>query len=168
VGTRRCGRVAMAKLVLVGMAGFMLGMFGGAACGLHAQPATQTAEVPEETRSLAEQFNLEPRELHAATVTVGTDAPTYLRAEGLLPQPRDWIDRLLECLAWYESRGVASAVNRRSGASGWLQFLPSTFRQTPPGRAGASIFDVAAQRAAGRWMINQGRLREWVTWRLCA
>jgi hypothetical protein len=153
----------------MGMAGFMLGMFGGAACGLHAQPQAGTP-IPVETTALAERFGLDVRELHAATVTVGTDAPTYLRFEGLLAQPtvKDWIDRLLECLAWHESRGVASAVNRSSGASGWLQFLPSTFRQTPPGRAGASIFDVVAQREAGRWMINQGRLREWVTWRLCA
>src|SRR5262245_25731878 len=84
------------------------------------------------------------------------------------PEPRDATDRLIDCLAWHESRGFAGAYHRRSGASGLLQFLPSRWRTTPQGRAGLSVFGPAAARAAARWMINQGRLREWSTWRLCA
>jgi len=75
--------------------------------------------------------------------------------------PRDSIDLRLECIAWGESRNNPLAFNRISGASGLLQFLPSTWRSTPQGRAGMSIWDAVAQWAAGRWMINQGRVREW-------
>lgn len=78
------------------------------------------------------------------------------------------VDRLVDCLAWHESRGFAGAYNRRSGASGLLQFLPSTFATTPQGKAGLSVFDPAAARAAAKWMIGQGRLHEWSTWRMCA
>jgi len=74
---------------------------------------------------------------------------------------RDAIDRRLDCIAHFESRNDPLARNRSSGASGLLQFLPSTWRTTPQGRAGLSIWDAAAQRAAGRYMINAGRIREW-------
>lgn len=78
------------------------------------------------------------------------------------------LERLIDCLAWAESRNTPSARNPRSGASGLLQFMPGTFASTPQGKAGLSIWDPVAQRAAARWMIGQGRLREWTTWRQCA
>jgi hypothetical protein len=90
-------------------------------------------------------------------------------AEAAVVQPEpDSVDRVIDCLAWYESRGDPTAVNRSSGAAGPLQFLLSTWLSTPQGQAGLSRYDPAAARAAARWMIDQGRLHEWSTWRLCA
>jgi hypothetical protein len=113
-------------------------------------------------------------DLLGAVATTRLPARAYLISVGELaapapmPPPRDALDTLVDCLAWHESRGFAGAYNRRSGASGLLQFLPSTFAQTPQGRAGLSVFDPAAARAAAKWMIGQGRLREWTTAGLCA
>lgn len=53
------------------------------------------------------------------------------------------------------------AVNASSGAEGLFQFMPSTFAGTPPGRAGGSIWDPAAQSRAAAWMYTQGRQAEW-------
>jgi len=124
-------------------------------------------------------------DLLGATSTTGLPARAYLISVGELASPAavaqagvappsplgaavSAVDRLIDCLAWHESRGFAGAYNRRSGASGLLQFLPSTFATTPQGKAGLSVFDPAAARAAAKWMIGQGRLREWSTWRMCA
>lgn len=112
--------------------------------------------------------------LLGAMAATGLPARPYLEMTGelsrpsALPPPRDALDTLVDCLVWHESRGFAGAYNRRSGASGLLQFLPSTFATTPQGKAGLSVFDPAAARAAAKWMIGQGRLREWSTWRMCA
>jgi len=123
-----------------------------------------------ELEDVAAEAGVDPTDLQHAVVATGeTDARRYLINVGELAPPkppRDWIDTLLDCLAWHESRHTATAVNLRSGASGWLQFLPSTWASTP--QRGQSIFNVSAQLAAGRWMVNQGRLKEWVTWRSCA
>jgi hypothetical protein len=70
---------------------------------------------------------------------------------------------LVECIIWAESRGNPNAVNRSSGASGLGQFLASTWRTTPQGRAGLSVFDPAANRAAVAWMISVGRAGEFST-----
>ena len=123
----------------------------------------------DDVQSLADQAGVSVIDLRGAVNTTGLDPRAYLYMTGeLVPPtpPRDWIDRLLDCLAWVESRNTPTAVNPRSGASGLLQFLPSTWRTTPWARS--SIFDAIAQRLAGRWMVNQGRLHEWSTWRLCA
>ena len=80
----------------------------------------------------------------------------------------DWVDDVVECLAWEESRDTPSAYNARSGAAGSLQFLYGTWMTTPQGRAGYSRYDPYASRQAARWMINAGRLHEWSTWRMCA
>jgi uncharacterized protein YraI len=53
-----------------------------------------------------------------------------------------------------------NAVNRRSGASGLFQFLPSTWRTTP--YAGYSVFDPWANANAAGWMWSVGRRGEWV------
>jgi hypothetical protein len=73
----------------------------------------------------------------------------------------DVVEARLDCIAWFESRGDASARNPRSGAAGLFQFLPGTWAGTPQGRAGASVYDPLAARAAARWMLAQGRAREW-------
>jgi hypothetical protein len=123
-----------------------------------------------ELDDVAAEAGVDPTELRGAVLSTGeTDARRYLIGVGELAAPRppsDWIDGLLDCLAWHESRYTPTAVNPRSGAAGWLQFLPSTWRTTP--WATSSIFNVQAQLAAGRWMVERGRLREWATWRLCA
>jgi len=72
------------------------------------------------------------------------------------------IEKRLDCIAYYESKNYAGAVNRSSGASGLFQFLPSTWITTPQGKAGLSVFDPVAARNAARWMLEQGRAREWV------
>lgn len=38
------------------------------------------------------------------------------------------LGRTLYCIEGYESNHSATALNRRSGAAGWLQWLPSTAR----------------------------------------
>lgn len=73
------------------------------------------------------------------------------------------------CVVFYESRWNANAVNPRSGASGLGQFLPSTWRTTPQGKAGRSVFDPWANHAAVVWMLEVGRGREFqvITRGLC-
>ena len=122
----------MARLVAAASFGVLVGMLGGAACGLHAQSEQASSESVEQVSE---------------------------------PDP---LDDLLDCLAWFESRGNPGAYNARSGAAGSFQFLLGTWLGTPQGRAGLSRYDPAAARAAARWMIGQGRLKEWAVWRLCA
>jgi hypothetical protein len=107
------------------------------------------------------------------TPAAATATPALEEAPEAAPEPdvvpaRDWIDNVMDCLSWAESRNVPTAVNPRSGASGLFQFLLSTWMTTPQGRAGYSRFDPVASREATRWMINAGRGREWSTWYLCA
>ena len=64
------------------------------------------------------------------------------------------------CVVWYESRWNPNAQNRVSGASGLGQFLPSTWRTTPQGKAGYSVWDPYANHAAVVWMLSVGRARE--------
>lgn len=72
-------------------------------------------------------------------------------------------ERLADCIIARESRGNPNAVNRSSGASGLGQFLGSTWKSTPQGKAGYSVFDPVANRAAVIWMLSVGRGREFVT-----
>jgi Transglycosylase SLT domain len=60
-----------------------------------------------------------------------------------------------------ESGYNPNAVNASSGATGLFQFMPSTFAATPPGRAGGSIWDPAAQSQAAAWMFSHGRRAAW-------
>jgi hypothetical protein len=68
----------------------------------------------------------------------------------------DWGLRIAKCESGYNP----NAINP-SGAAGLFQFMPSTFRNTPPGRAGGSIWDPAANSQAAAWMYSQGRQGEW-------
>lgn len=79
----------------------------------------------------------------------------------------DPTDAVLDCIQWAESRDDPGAKNPRSGAQGLFQFLPSTWRGTPQGRAGLSPFDPWAARAAARWMLDVGRGREFATYWGC-
>jgi soluble lytic murein transglycosylase-like protein len=68
----------------------------------------------------------------------------------------DWGLRIAKCESGYNP----NAINP-SGAAGLFQFMPSTFRNTPPGRAGGSIWDPSANAQAAAWMYSQGRQGEW-------
>jgi hypothetical protein len=63
------------------------------------------------------------------------------------------------CIVRVESRGDPNAHNR-SGAAGLGQFLPGTWASTPQGRAGLSVYNAAANRAAIQYMLDAGRARE--------
>jgi hypothetical protein len=67
----------------------------------------------------------------------------------------------LACIRRVESHNDPNATNRYSGAMGLYQFLPSTWRTTPQGRAGLSAYDPVAATAAANWMLSVGRAREW-------
>lgn len=151
----------MARLAVGMVLGVVVGLVAGAAAGLHADE--------DEVVVAASEAGVDPTQLLGAVNTTGLGPREYLYMTGELSPPRaDATDRLIACLEWRESHGVSTAVNPRSGASGPLQFLRGTWMSTPQGRAGMSVFDPAASRAAARWMINQGRLHEWSTWRMCA
>jgi len=136
----------------------------------HADPAS--AEV----QAAAEAASVEVPDLLAAMDSTGIGDPwTYLRGVGELPSlPQPVVrsaappasgasSRTAECIIARESGGNPHAVNSRSGAAGLGQFLPGTWASTPQGRAGLSVFDPAANRAAVQWMISVGRIREFVT-----
>src|SRR5215471_3752233 len=122
----------MARLTVGLVFGVVVGIIGGAALQTHAADAGGSGEDVAEAAPEPESI------LNAA------------------------VEKRLDCIAYYESKGYAGAVNRSSGASGLFQFLPSTWRTTPQGRAGLSVFDPVAARNAARWMLEQGRAREWV------
>lgn len=125
------------------------------------------ASVGTDLDEVAMEAGVDVVHLAGAVATTGMDARQYLYAVGELRQPRDAVDTLLDCLSWYESRHTPSARNPRSGAAGQWQFLPSTWAGTPQGKAGASPYDPLAARAAARWMVGQGRAREWAVLPLC-
>lgn len=118
---------------------------------------------------LAAEANVPVTELHEATLMTGLPPLDYLRMTGELPTPpppppplNSAVEKRLDCISWHESRHTPSARNPTSGAAGQYQFLLSTWRGTPQGRAGLSPYDPVASREAARWMISQGRIREWV------
>jgi hypothetical protein len=131
----------MARSVALVAFGVIVGVVGGAALGLHAANEGGGGDVAEAATETLEEV---------ASVAPAPAAPSRL-------------DRLVECVIWRESRGNPNAVNPRSGASGLGQFLRGTWLSTPQGRAGYSVFDPSANRAAVRWMIEVGRGREFVT-----
>jgi len=82
------------------------------------------------------------------------DAIEYGISMGLPPA---WAWRVSRC----ESGWYAGAYNRSSGASGLFQFIPSTWRATPQGRAGLSPFDPYANAEAAAWLYRVGGPRHW-------
>lgn len=61
----------------------------------------------------------------------------------------------LAAVAGCESHQQAGAYNRSSGATGLMQFLPSTFAATPFGRAGLSIWSPYANVMAAAWKVRE-------------
>ncbi len=70
------------------------------------------------------------------------------------------------CVAEHES-GDNPDAESPSGAQGLFQFMPSTFANTPAGRAGGSIWDAAASSQAAAWMYSQGQQAQWSTNSMC-
>jgi len=133
----------------------------------------------DEVALVAAEAGVSPTDLRGAVNSVGVAARAYMESVGELAPPippagqagaasisppgaASVSDRRIECLIRYESGGNPNAVNRSSGAAGLLQFLPSTWAGTPQGRAGLSVFNPQAARAAAAWMLAQGRAKEWV------
>jgi transglycosylase-like protein with SLT domain len=137
-----------------------------AATGKPMEPETPEPriEVTTETQEAAAEAGVDPIDLLGAQVTTGLGPREYLWKVGeLVPVPvLSPLTGRVACIIWVESHGNPSAVNRYSGASGLGQFLPSTWRTTPQGRAGYSVFDPVANRAAVEWMLAVGRGREFV------
>jgi hypothetical protein len=138
----------------------------GLVCGLVLGSAViigHADDVQAEVLAAATAAHVDPTDLAGAVSTTGLDPWSYLRAVGELPasasSPTAASPRVA-CIIRVESRGDAHAVNPRSGAAGLGQFLASTWRSTPQGRAGLSVFDPVANRAAIDWMVANGRARE--------
>lgn len=74
---------------------------------------------------------------------------------------------LLLRIAQCESGLNPSAKNRNSSASGLFQFMPSTYRNSPSGAAGLSIWDPRANAEAAAFKIANGALRAWNASRHC-
>jgi len=155
----------VARLTAAACFGVLVGLVAGAALNLHAEP--------DEVVAAATEAGVDPTDLAGAVNTTGLAPRTYLTVVGELkvePMPRPpATDPRTECVIWHESRGVPTAVNPRSGAAGLGQFLPSTWRTTPQGQAGYSVFNAAANREAVAWMLRVGRAREFevITRGLC-
>jgi hypothetical protein len=146
---------------------------GGLACGFllaTAVIASHADDVSAEVLEAAAEAHVNAIDLAGAVSTTGLDPYTYLRMTGeLAPPPRPPMTSQsytsggsprAECIIRHESQGNPRAVNPRSGASGLGQFLPGTWKSTPQGRAGLSVFDPSANRAAIQYMLAAGRASE--------
>jgi soluble lytic murein transglycosylase-like protein len=128
--------------------------------------STGAVTPDEETAVLAASVGVDPVALQGAVNSTGSSPVAYLASEGLLDPPATHAppapsaSSRVACIIRVESRGDAHAVNPRSGAAGLGQFLSSTWKTTPQGRAGLSVYDPAANTAAINWMIAVGRARE--------
>ena len=164
----------MARFAVGVMFGVVVGTVLGAAAGLHADEPT-VAEA-------AAMAQVDPQDLAGAVATTGLPPFEYLRMVGELPgstlppsassspaaPTSGAFSSRVECVIRHESHGDPGAVGPtvvlRTGqkvhASGLGQFLPSTWMTTPQGRAGYSVFNADANRAAIAWMISVGRAQE--------
>lgn len=113
---------------------------------------------------LAAEAGVEVADLQGAVNSTGLSPLDYLLATGEVsraPATDPAVEGRLDCISWFESRHTPGARNQRSGAAGEFQFMAGTWRGTPQGKAGLSPYDPVAAREAARWMIGQGRVREW-------
>jgi len=136
---------------------------GGLVCGLVLGTAVligHADDVQAEVAAAAAVAHVDPVDLAGAVASTGVDPYTYLRSTGELPPlPGQSYTSRVACIIRVESRGDPTAHNR-SGASGLGQFLPGTWASTPQGRAGLSVYNPDANRAAINWMISVGRASE--------
>jgi hypothetical protein len=114
---------------------------------------------------LRQQLDAQFKQLQGLVSSTGTGPPTpalppvapgsiqqiILDAFASLgPTSQAWALRVARC----ESNFNPLAVNRSSGASGLFQFLPSSWANTPQGRAGLSVFDATANAQGAAWYYN--------------
>jgi hypothetical protein len=112
------------------------------AAALYAITALSPAPDPQAVRDAASDARVDETDLLGALLTVGEASPReYLYRTGELERPYTpalvsdglpvggALGRRLLCIERYESNHSATALNRSSGARGWLQWLPSTARQ---------------------------------------
>ena len=69
---------------------------------------------------------------------------------------QQWALRVAMCESGYNPYAV-----NPSGASGLFQFMPATWRATPQGSAGASVFDPKANAEAAAWLYNRSGPGQW-------
>jgi len=150
---------------------------GGLICGLVLGTAIVIGHADDVAAEVAQAANLahvDPQDLAGAVNTTGLDPFTYLRTTGELapvrppPASQPAVSSRVACIIAVESRGNPNARNP-SGAAGLGQFLSSTWASTPQGRAGLSVYNPDANRAAIQWMLDHGRAREFdaVTYHGC-
>ncbi len=130
--------------------------------------------ISDDVAQLALEANLEPMLLAGAANTQGLtterEIREYLYATGDLQRPYEPSPSArptgsvpstrVDCIISHESQGNPSATNKHSGAAGLGQFLSGTWRTTPQGQAGMSVYDPTANRAAIVYMLQAGRARE--------
>ncbi len=153
---------------------FIAGTVLGLAVGLAATCKAQEPPVDDNV-SLAHAAGVDPIDLAGASNSTGLSPTDYLRAVGELAIPdalprgvSEAGDRVqtvpgsgrVACIVRVESRGDPDATNPQSGAAGLGQFLRSTWRTTPQGKAGLSPYNAAANLAAIQYMLDVGRARE--------
>ncbi len=158
---------------------------GGLVCGLVLGTlvvVSHADDVSAEVNEAAIAAHVDPVKLQGAVnslKTAGvpdTDPFSYLRSTGELPPvalsgpsrpPATAVSppvapamsARVACIIRVESQGNPNAHNR-SGASGLGQFLPGTWSSTPQGKAGLSVYNADANRAAIQYMLDAGRARE--------
>lgn len=120
---------------------------------------TATAVSPPYRRSRGADA---PTSALAGRVVPARPAPSVTEALRLASITYGVPYREMRSVAWCESRLDPRAYNRSSGASGLMQFLPSTWRRTP--YASLSPFSPHANALAGGWLyVRSGRSwRQWV------
>ncbi|MDQ6898506.1 MAG: transglycosylase SLT domain-containing protein [Candidatus Dormibacteraeota bacterium] len=69
-----------------------------------------------------------------------------------------WALRIAKCESGYNPR----AFNASSGAAGLFQFLPSTWRNMPQGKAGKDVFDPVANAQAAAYYYSTSGAGPWV------
>lgn len=92
---------------------------------------------------------------------VAVTAPSAREAIALASFVYDVPEGTLRRLAWCESRMNPRALNRSSGASGLLQFLPSTWRGNRFGRAGFSVWSPYANAMGAAYHISRYGTGAW-------
>jgi soluble lytic murein transglycosylase-like protein len=125
------------------------------------QFATASADKPTWAQTKRLELRAEVDELRAENNRLRRIIryrPTVQEALRLASTAYDVPLSTLRRKAWCESRYNPRAQNP-SGASGLLQFLPSTFNSTPFARE--SIWSPYANALAAGWMHRVGRGNEW-------
>jgi hypothetical protein len=135
---------------------------------------SQAAQIVNQTQSMLQSAQAQAAQSAAAQAvqaqvqTVNQQAQTAAATPGSIqaiiqnaftPQGQAavaWGIRIAKCESGYNPD-----ARNPSGAEGLFQFMPSTFANTPPGRAGGSIWDPTANAQAAAWMYSQGRQGEW-------